>query len=72
MEFIHGKIVEVRDQGVAVLLISSELDEVLSLSDRIAVIFNGRIAAVMTAAGANAEELGLLMAGATSRKSEAS
>jgi simple sugar transport system ATP-binding protein len=63
MEFIHARIVEARDRGVAVLLVSAELDEILSLADRIAVIFKGRIVGE-TAAGADAGELGLMMAGA--------
>jgi ABC-type uncharacterized transport system ATPase subunit len=62
-EFIHRKIVEARDHGVAVLLVSAELDEILSLSDRIAVIYHGLIAGEVDAAGADAGELGLLMAG---------
>lgn len=64
IEFIHGKIIEARDAGVAVLLVSAELDEILSLSDRVAVIFKGRIVATLDAAGADPETLGLLMAGA--------
>ncbi|MGH2598033.1 MAG: ABC transporter ATP-binding protein [Dehalococcoidia bacterium] len=63
MEFIHRKIIEARDRGVAVLLVSAELDEVLSLADRIAVVYRGRIAGEMRAADADADELGLLMAG---------
>ena len=66
MEFIHARIVEARDRGVAVLLVSAELDEILSLADRIAVIFKGRIAGETAADGADAAELGLLMAGAKS------
>ncbi len=54
-----------RDQGVAVLLVSAELDEIMSLSDRIAVMFHGQIVATMDAAQASRAELGLLMAGAT-------
>jgi ABC-type uncharacterized transport system ATPase subunit len=63
IEFIHGRIVEARDRGTAVLLVSAELDEVLSLSDRIAVIYRGRIAATRPADAVSREELGLLMAG---------
>lgn len=63
MEFIHARIVGARDRGVAVLLVSAELDEILSLSDRIAVMFKGRIAGEVDAAGADAAHLGLLMAG---------
>jgi general nucleoside transport system ATP-binding protein len=63
MEFIHNKNVEARDTGVAVLLVSAELDEILSLSDRIAVIYHGQIAGIVDAATADAGELGLMMAG---------
>jgi simple sugar transport system ATP-binding protein len=52
-----------RDEGTAVLLVSPELDEVMSLSDRIAVMFEGKIIAVLPAAEATRERLGLLMAG---------
>ncbi len=64
IEYIHRQIVEMRDQGIAVLLVSAELDEILSLSDRIAVMFHGQIVATMEAAKAKRDELGLLMAGA--------
>ncbi len=62
IEYIHSRIVEKRDEGVGVLLVSSELDEILGLSDRIAVIYAGEILAVMPAAEATKERLGLLMA----------
>ncbi|HET6447072.1 MAG TPA: ABC transporter ATP-binding protein [candidate division Zixibacteria bacterium] len=64
IEFIHKQIIRQRDSGIAVLLVSAELDEILSLSDRVAVIFNGRIASTMPIAEASREKLGLLMAGA--------
>ena len=64
IEFIYRRIVEVRDSGVGVLLISAELDEITSLSDRIAVMYAGRIVATLDAATADRETLGLLMAGA--------
>jgi ABC-type uncharacterized transport system ATPase subunit len=63
IEFIHRRIVEARDRGAAVLLVSAELDEVMSLADRVAVIYRGRIAAVRPADAVTREELGLLMAG---------
>jgi simple sugar transport system ATP-binding protein len=63
IEFIHQQIVRKRDEGTAVLLVSAELDEILSLSDRIAVMYRGRIIATLQAAQADREELGLLMAG---------
>jgi ABC-type uncharacterized transport system ATPase subunit len=65
IEYIHKQIVENRDQGVAVLLVSAELDEIMSLSDRIAVMYHGQIVATMDADQATKSELGLLMAGAT-------
>jgi simple sugar transport system ATP-binding protein len=63
IEYIHRRIIEKRDEGVAVLLVSSELDEILSLSDRIAVIYRGEILAVIPVEQATKERLGLLMAG---------
>ncbi|MFI4915694.1 MAG: ABC transporter ATP-binding protein [Phycisphaerales bacterium JB060] len=63
IEFIHRQIVRARDMGLAVLLISADLNEVLSLSDRIAVMFEGRIMGELSAAEADAETLGLMMAG---------
>ena len=63
IEFIHHRIVEARDKGVAVLLISAELDEIMSLSDRIAVMYKGQILDTLTAKDATRERLGLLMAG---------
>ncbi len=65
IEFIHHRIVEARDKGAAVLLISAELDEIMSLSDRIAVMYKGRILATIDAKTATREQLGLLMAGVT-------
>jgi len=64
IEFIHSQIVARRDDGAAVLLVSAELDEILSLSDRIGVLYRGRLVAVMDRAEATRDELGLLMAGA--------
>jgi len=64
IEFIHSQIVARRDAGAAVLLVSAELDEILSLSDRIGVLYRGRLVAVMDRADATRDELGLLMAGA--------
>jgi simple sugar transport system ATP-binding protein len=63
IEYIHKRIIEKRDEGVAVLLVSSELDEILSLSDRIAVMYAGEILAILDAEEATKERLGLLMAG---------
>jgi general nucleoside transport system ATP-binding protein len=61
-EFIHRKLVDARDKGMAVLLVSAELDEVLSLSDRIAVIYRGRIAGILEPDEATPEVLGYMMA----------
>jgi simple sugar transport system ATP-binding protein len=63
IEFIHSQIVAQRDSGVAVLLVSAELDEIMALSDRIAVIFEGKIIDTVDAATATREQVGLLMAG---------
>ena len=63
IEFIHQRIVEARDKGAAVLLISAELDEIMSLSDRIAVMYKGHILETLDAETATREQLGLLMAG---------
>jgi len=64
IEYIHKQIVRKRDEGAAVLLVSSELDEILAMSDRIAVMYRGRVVAIVEAEGATKEYLGLLMAGA--------
>jgi simple sugar transport system ATP-binding protein len=66
IEYIHSQIVAIRDQGAGVLLVSAELDEILSLSDRIAVMYHGQIVATLPASKATKDELGLLMAGAKS------
>jgi simple sugar transport system ATP-binding protein len=64
-EFIHGQLVAERDNGRAVLLVSAELSEILALSDRILVMYEGRILADVPRAQASEEALGLLMAGRT-------
>jgi len=63
IEFIHNQIVRMRDAGSAVLLVSAELDEIMSLSDRIAVMYKGRVVAILDCTQATREKLGLLMAG---------
>jgi simple sugar transport system ATP-binding protein len=68
IEFIHRKLIELRDAGSAVLLVSAELEEVMSLSDRILVIHDGLIVGEMEAATANVEEIGLMMTGGTNQK----
>ena len=65
IEFIHKQIIALRDAGKAILLVSVELDEILSLSDRIAVMFDGRIMGFRDPETTNERELGLLMAGVT-------
>jgi ABC-type uncharacterized transport system ATPase subunit len=63
IEFIHKQIVALRDKGAAVLVVSAELDEILALADRIAVIYRGNINAMVERADATRNQLGLLMAG---------
>ncbi len=62
IEFIHRQVIAKRDAGTAVLLVSAELDEILELSDRIAVMYGGRIAAVVDGPTADKNDVGLLMA----------
>ncbi len=63
IQFIHDKLLELRANGKAVLLVSLELDEIMSLSDRIGVIHDGRLMAVLPGGQATREQLGLLMTG---------
>jgi len=63
IEYIHTQIIKKRDEGTGVLLVSSELDEILALSDRIAVMYKGQIMDILDAKKVNKEYLGLLMAG---------
>jgi simple sugar transport system ATP-binding protein len=63
IEFIHHRIIESRDAGCAVLLVSAELDEVLALSDRVAVMYKGEILDILPIQEATRERVGLLMAG---------
>ena len=62
IEFIHNQVIKMRDAGAAILLVSAELDEVLELSDRIAVMYRGELVATLPGRGASKEEVGLLMA----------
>ncbi|ESP88608.1 ABC transporter ATP-binding protein [Candidatus Halobonum tyrrellensis] len=62
-EFIHDRIIDLRDEGKAVLLVSSKLDEVRGLSDRLAVMYRGRLVDVVDPDAVTEEQLGLLMAG---------
>ncbi len=68
IEFIHRQIVRARDAGLAVLLVSADLNEILSLSDRIAVMYEGRIMGELPATEATAERLGLMMAGSSGER----
>ena len=63
IEFIHRRLIEMRDAGAAILLVSVELDEIMGLSDRIAVMFDGRIMGERDPDTTSAQELGMLMAG---------
>jgi simple sugar transport system ATP-binding protein len=63
IEYIHGRVIEKRDEGVAVLLVSTELDEIMQLSDRIAVMYRGKIVDTVPIEAASKERIGLLMAG---------
>ncbi|MFC7481295.1 hypothetical protein ACFQX7_16415 [Luedemannella flava] len=69
IEFIHKRVIAARDAGAGVLVISSELDEVISLADRIAVMYRGRIIATVPATESR-ERIGLLMAGITETPTE--
>jgi simple sugar transport system ATP-binding protein len=62
-EYIHQRLLDQRGAGTATLLISEDLDEVLALSDRIAVLYEGRIMDIVDRDSTSAEEIGLLMAG---------
>ena len=64
IEFVHQQLIRHRDEGMAVLLVSSELDEILSLADRVGVMYRGRLVAVLRGDQIEAERIGLLMAGA--------
>lgn len=72
IEYIHTQILKRRDNGVAVLLVSTELDEILQLSDRIAVMYRGKIVAVVASEEATKEFIGLLMAGVPEAQARAS
>ena len=64
-KYIQNQIIAARDAGAAVLLVSTELDEIMEISDRIMVMFDGRVMDIMDQKDATVEKLGLLMAGAT-------
>jgi ABC-type uncharacterized transport system ATPase subunit len=71
IEFIHGQIMEKRNAGTAILLVSPELDEIMQLSDRIGVMYRGKLVAVVPGNKATKEYIGLLMAGVDPDKVEA-
>jgi general nucleoside transport system ATP-binding protein len=70
IEFIHNQIVKKRDEGVAVLVVSAELDEILALSDQIAVMYHGKVVATVKNGELSRQQLGLLMAGASLSEAE--
>jgi simple sugar transport system ATP-binding protein len=65
IHFIHSQILKLRDEGAAILLVSSELDEILALSDRIVVLFEGRIAGEVAGREADERRIGRWMTGGT-------
>ncbi len=65
-EYVRKKLIEMRDNGSAILLISADLDEIWGLSDRIAVIYEGKIVAIKPVDETTESEVGLLMAGGKS------
>ncbi|MGH3357272.1 MAG: ABC transporter ATP-binding protein [Nocardioidaceae bacterium] len=71
IEFVHRRIMAERENGTAILIVSTELDEIVGLSDRVAVMYDGRIAGIV-APDTPREELGLLMAGATPEEASSS
>lgn len=71
IEFIHKQLIQMRDAGKAILVVSVEIDEVMSLSDRIAVMFDGRIVGEVDAKEATEQRLGLMMAGISKEEAEA-
>ncbi|MEO3150728.1 heme ABC transporter ATP-binding protein, partial [Turicibacter sanguinis] len=70
IEYVHRELIAERDKGRGVLLISLELDEILNVSDRVAVIYEGEIVAILETANTNEKEIGLLMAGAGKQRGE--
>lgn len=70
IEYIHKRLIEQRDQGKAVILMSFELDEIFNLSDKIAVMYDGKIVKVLNASETDESEIGLLMAGSSKEDKE--
>ena len=69
-QFVHDRFLEMRGRGRGILLISEDLEELMALTDRIAVMFDGRIAGEMATSEATVERLGLLMFGAAAETGE--
>jgi len=67
-EFVRAMLVEQRNAGKSVILISADLEEIMALSDRIAVLFGGRVVGLMSRDDATIEEIGLLMGGITGKE----
>jgi simple sugar transport system ATP-binding protein len=70
--YIHERLLEQRDSGVGILLVSEDLDELRALSDRIAVMYEGRIVGIVGRGEASVEEIGLMMGGAKPRQTSIS
>lgn len=69
-QFVHERLIEKRDSGAAILLVSAELDEIFALSDRIAVIYEGQIMGIFAAGAVDEEQVGLLMTGGSAHTAE--
>ena len=63
IEFIHQRLLQARDDGKAILLVSADLEEILSLSDRIAVMYEGQIVGILGPSEATEDRLGMMMTG---------
>lgn len=63
IEYIHKKLIEERDRGIAILLVSTELDEIMKLSDRICVMYEGKIMGTVRPQNVTIEQMGLMMGG---------
>ena len=70
-EFVHRRLLQERDRGTGILLISTDLPEVLSLSDRVGVLYNGELVDVVSDPEAHLGEIGLMMAGTRTARTEA-
>ena len=70
IEYVHKQLLEMRRNGVGILLISEDLDEIFNLSDRIAVMFKGKILKIFNANDADLDSIGLLMAGIVSKEAQ--